>query len=332
MVSSSRTAVVAAVFGNGALAILKFVAFWVSGSGSLFAEAVHSLADTANQGLLWAGVHRSGRPADGRFHYGYGAEQFLFALLAAVGIFVLGCGVTVYHGIHSLLHPGSLEIGWLSFAVLGISFILDGVVLFTAVQAVNRQRGSKSIAAFLRSTTDPSLVAVLYEDLVATLGVLVALACIGLAHWTGDMRWDGVGSVLIGLMMGWIAIKLGLMNRRLLLGHALSAERESEVRTFLEEQPSIEAVQRLRTRVIATGQFKLQADLDFDGSEICRGMSGWVRERLPQSTETDSATLENFSAAVGEEAARRIALEVDRIERELKTRFPELKFMDLEAD
>jgi Co/Zn/Cd efflux system component len=166
------------------------------------------------------------------------------------------------------------------------------------------------------------------EDLVATLGVLVALACIGMAHWSGDARWDGVGSIIIGLMMGAIAVKLGLMNRRLLLGHAMNPEREAEVRAFLEAQPSIEAVHLLRTRVIATGQFKLQADLDFDGTVIGRAMSGWVRERLP----TADSEIEAFSAAVGEEATRRIALEVDRLERELRIRFPELKFMDLEAD
>ena len=178
MAASSRTAVIAAVFGNGVLTILKFIAFWISGSGSLFAEAVHSMADTANQGLLWAGLHRSGRPADKRFHYGYGAEQFLFALLAAVGIFVFGCGVTVYHGVHSLLHPQAIDISWISFTVLGISLVLDGAVLATAVRAVNQQRGTLGFKEYLRNTTDPSVVAVLLEDLVATLGVLIALACI----------------------------------------------------------------------------------------------------------------------------------------------------------
>ncbi len=328
MAASSRTAVIAAVFGNGVLTILKFIAFWISGSGSLFAEAVHSMADTANQGLLWAGLHRSGRPADKRFHYGYGAEQFLFALLAAVGIFVFGCGVTVYHGVHSLLHPQAIDISWISFTVLGISLVLDGAVLATAVRAVNQQRGTLGFKEYLRNTTDPSVVAVLLEDLVATLGVLIALACIGVSYWTGDSRWDGVGSILIGLMMGWIAIQLGMMNRRLLLGQAMSSEREAEVRNFLEQQPSIEAVHRLRTRVVATGQFKLQAELDFDGTVIGLGMSGWVKQRLPEN----EASIEPFSAAVGEEAARRIASEVDRIEAELQRRFPELKFMDLEAD
>ena len=128
--------------------------------------------------------------------------------------------------------------------------------------------------------------------------------------------------------MGWIAIQLGMMNRRLLLGQAMSSEREAEVRNFLEQQPSIEAVHRLRTRVVATGQFKLQAELDFDGTVIGLGMSGWVKQRLPEN----EASIEPFSAAVGEEAARRIASEVDRIEAELQRRFPELKFMDLEAD
>lgn len=347
MAASSRTAVVAAVFGNGTLTVLKFIAFWISGSGAMFAEAIHSFADTANQALLWAGLSRSRRPADRHYHYGYGGEQFLFALLAAVGIFVLGCGVTVYHGVHSLMHPAELEIGWLSFGVLGISFVVDGVVLATAVKAVNKQRGQQSFFDFLKNTTDPTVVAVLLEDLVATLGVLVALLCIGLAHWTGDARWDGIGSVLIGLMMGAIAVKLALMNRRLLLGHALSPEREAEVQQFLEAQPSVEVVRSLRTRVIATGQFKLQADLDFDGTVIGKNMSGWIKERLPKNLDpTDSnntpshgepttsynSAIETFSADVGEEVANRIALEVDRIERELQLRFPELKFMDLEAD
>jgi len=328
--ASSKTAVLSAVLGNSVLTVLKVGAWLVSGSGAMLAEAVHSFADAANQALLWAGMNRSQRPADQRFHYGYGGEQFLFALLAAVGIFVLGCGVTVYHGVHAVMHPQELEVGWLTFGVLGFSLILDGWVLSTAYRAIHAQKGSQSLRTFLKKTTDPSVVAVFLEDAVATAGVIVAMVCIGIAHWTGDARWDGFGSILIGLMMGGIAIRLGVMNRDLLLGHALEPSREQEVLACLEQEEAVEAVRGLKTRVLASGEFKLQADIDFDGRVLGARLAEWAGVQCPEGRTGEDWNA--FCSEFGEEMTTLLAQEVDQIEERLRARFPELVFMDLETD
>ena len=143
MAASGRGAVIAALVGNSFLTVIKFVAFAYSGSGAMMSEAIHSLADTGNQSLLYLGVRRSEKQADTMFHYGYGAERFLFALLSAVGIFILGCGVTIYHGIHTLIHPPDLTVSWIIFAVLGVSFLLDGAVLLVAIRAISVEKGDK---------------------------------------------------------------------------------------------------------------------------------------------------------------------------------------------
>ncbi len=149
MAVSNRGAVFLALVGNTFVTGIKFAAFSISGSGAMLSEAIHSLADSGNQGLLYLGIRKSERPADKMFHYGYGADRFLFALLAAAGIFVLGCGVTVYHGIISLVHPPDLHLEWVTFTVLAISFLVDGWVLLAAFSAVNASKGDQRFWQFI---------------------------------------------------------------------------------------------------------------------------------------------------------------------------------------
>ncbi len=330
MAADSKTAVLGAVIGNSILTVLKFGAFLLSGSGAMLSEAIHTAADAANQALLYVGLKRSLRPEDRRHNYGYGGERFLFALLSAVGIFVFGCGVTVYHGIHTWFHPPELMLSWHVFAVLGLGLLLDGVVLMLAVKAVWRQKGEEGLFSYLRTATDPSAIAVLLEDAVACLGVLVAFVCIGLAHATGDTRWDAVGSILIGAMMGGIAIWLGVKNRTLLLGRAASPELVADAVDFLRAQPSVLKVSRVRSRVVSADHVKLQVDIDFNGAWFGRELDGWVRSRLPERDDRPAA--ERFAEDFGRVMLDRVGEEVDRIEREMLARFPRLRFIELEAD
>ncbi|MCA9682980.1 MAG: cation transporter, partial [Myxococcales bacterium] len=140
--ASSKGAVVGALIGNSVLTAIKFAAFFFSGSGAMFSEAVHSAADAANQALLFVGIRSSERPADNLFHYGYGTDRYLFSLLSAVGIFVFGCGVTVYHGIHGAMHPSVVEPGIMSYVVLALSFCIDGFVMLSALRAIWAKKGS----------------------------------------------------------------------------------------------------------------------------------------------------------------------------------------------
>lgn len=328
--SGSKGAVFAALVCNALLTVIKFVAFAFSGSGSMFSEAMHTLADTANQGLLFLGIKRSEKAPDAMFTYGYGGERFLFALLSAVGIFVLGCGVTVYHGIHTIIDPQPVEIHWWLFAVLGVSFVMDGFVLLKAVAAINRARQGVPFVKFLRTTSDPTIAAVLLEDGIACGGVLVALAGIGLALITGNPLFDALGSIAVGGLLGFIAIWLGYKNRSLILGRAIPADVQHKALEFLRSQPSVEAVREVQSRVLGADQFALKAEVDWNGRWLGEQAMPWVTANKARLLEEGGEA--RFSQEFGETIVSALGDEVDRIEKELRRQFPELKYLDFEAD
>ncbi len=327
---TSKGAVLGALVGNGGLTVIKFFAFTITGSGALFSEAIHSLADTANQALLFLGIRQSEKPADALFHYGYGADRYLYSLLSAVGIFVLGCGVTVYHGVHSLLHPHPLEVSWIPFAILAISLAVEGFVLVSAARVIWAKKGDESLIEYLKTTTDPTAAAVLLEDAVACLGVLVAAAGIGLAYLTGDSTYDALGAIAIGLMLGAVAVWLGIRNRTLLLGPAIPAGLQAEIVEYLQQHPAVMRVRNVKTRIVGADNFRLQAQLDFDGRLLGERMQGFVDAHHAELGSSEQRRA--FARDFGEQLLDELAREVDRMEAELVERFPRLKYVDLEAD
>ncbi|MCP3918212.1 MAG: cation diffusion facilitator family transporter [bacterium] len=328
--SSSKNAVLIAIFGNGLVTVLKFITFAISGSGAMLSESLHSAADTGNQLLLFIGIRRSEGPADATFHYGRGAERFLFSLFSAIGIFLLGCGVTLYHGVHATLHPPELSYHWSIFAVLGIALLVDGFVLWKAAQIVLQNKGDKSFIEYVRESSDPTLAAVLLEDGVACLGVVIAFVAILLSMATGSHIPDVVATFLIGAMMGLIAFWLGYKNSALIIGRAIPKDMQDDVVRFLEEQESVVAVSGIRTRIVGSDLYRLSAQVDWSGARIAESMVDWVEERADRLTSSEGRR--EFTIAFGEHMTNTVALEVDRIETELKKRHPELDFLDLESE
>ncbi len=319
-----------ALLGNGFITIIKFVAFLLSGSGALLSEAIHSFADTSNQFLLLVGIRRSNRPADERYNYGYGVDRYLYALFSAMGIFVLGCGVTVYHGVAGLFHPPDLSINWIVYAVLGVSFVIEGTVLLTAVREVNHSRGDKSFGEFVRSSPDPTVLAVLFEDTVACIGVIVALSGILIAKATGNPVWDSIASIVIGGLLGVVAIWLGWRNRQLILGPAILPEMRREIIAYLEAQPSVDRVRLVRTRIAAADRFTIAAELDYNGRYLASQQREWVEANAARLE--DDAEREQFLEDFGEVLLDALGREVDRIEAELFERYPRLRNVTLESD
>jgi len=329
--TSSRTAVVLALVGNGFLTVLKLVGFAVSGSGAMLSEGLHSAADTANQALLYVGIRRSERPANALFPYGFGGERFLFALFSAVGIFVLGCGVTLYHGVHAALHPADLHLDGLVFAVLGISLVVDGWVLKKALDAIRPHRGDRGLVEYLRTSSDPTAAAVVLEDGAACLGVLVALVGILLSWLTGSHVPDVVATFVIGAMMGLIAVFLGYKNSTLIVGQAIPRRVQRDVLDFLEAQPTVEAVRSVQSRILGAEHFRLKAEIDWDGRVLGERLAGWVAEHADGLAGGEEARRE-FARRFGERLTDALSAEVDRIEAELMRRHPELAYVDLESD
>jgi zinc transporter 9 len=326
----SKGAVFAALVVNTGLAAMKFVAFALTGSGSIFSEAMHTLADAANQGLLFIGIKRSEKAADEKFSYGYGGERFLFALLSAAGIFVLGFGVTVYHGVHSLIHPKLPDIKWWLFLILGISFVLNGWVLFKAIAAINKMRGKQSFKEFLKTTNDPTIAAVLLEDGIACGGVVIAVICIALSALLRSAVPDAIGSIIIGCMLGFVAVWLGLKNRALILGVAIPEEARRAAVEYLEAQPSIERVRKVQTKILGAGSYKLKAEIDWRGTWFGDQQLAWLAEN--KAGLADENSTRTFAADIAERITNALAHEIDRIEHELVAKIPELKFIDLESD
>jgi zinc transporter 9 len=330
MASGSKRAVIAAVLGNGCLALLKFGAFLVSGSGAMLSEAIHSAADTANQALLWLGIRLSHRPADGRHPFGYGAERYFWSLVSAMGIFFLGAGITLYHGIDLLVHPKHVDVGLLTWIVLALALIIEGAVLVLAVRVANRQRGKRSWAEFVATARDPALLAVLLEDSVAVLGVLIASAGIVLTHTFDAPIFDALASVLIGLLLAIMAILLAMRNRTLLLGQSARPELEQKIRRIVMRDPVVGNVLRLRTRVLDIDTHLVDLQVDFNPDVIVDRLLPEIREagesiRTPEEIET-------FARSFARRVVDELAAEVDRLERSIQDEVPTAKLIDVEGD
>lgn len=330
MAASSRGAVIAAIAGNGSLTIIKTIAWLMSGSGAMLSEAIHSFADTANQLLLFLGIQSSEKPADATFHYGYGAERFFYALMSAVGIFVLGCGVSLYHGIENLLHPHELHLDWVPFAVLAISFVVEGFVLSIAVRSVWAKKGELGFVEYLRQETDPTVLAVLFEDGVAVLGVAVAATGMGLASYTQNSMWDSVATIIIGLLLGGVAVWLGMKNRMLILGPSLPAHIEDAALEYIRQHPAVERILRSRSRVLGANDFRLSVDVDYDGRYFGKLMVDWVIANRPKTDDPDE--ISEFAEDFGEQLMRLQARETKDMEEALREKFPRLIYLDVEGD
>ncbi len=330
MASHKQGAVFFALLGSAFLAAIKFVAFFLSGSGAILSEAIHSTADTGNQALLYTGIRRSQRPPDSRYHYGYGADRYLYALLAAVGIFVLGCGVTVYHGVEALLSPHPIELSWLSFAVMGVALVLEGAVWLMAAREVMARKGKQRLIDFVRKSSDPTLLAVLFEDSIAILGIFVATGGILLAALTGQVIYDAVSSLVIGGLLGFTAMWLGYRNRQLILGPAIPPELQAEVVAFLESQPSVQKVRLVRTRIVAADRFTIAAELDYDGRYLGRLHADWLASHPCDLDDPEQRA--EMAGEFGERLLDELGKEVDRIEAALLERFPRLRHVTLESD
>ena len=274
MSHGSSKAVVTAIFGNSIVTIAKFVGFSFSGSSALLAEAVHSLADTANQCLLYLGLKRSQRKADTHHHFGYGQERYFWNLISAVTIFFLGCAYTIMHAVEQIQHGHSPEISWIPFVVIAIAFIVEGYSFFVALKEFLRQSkdAGKSFRQYLVETRDPTTLAVLIEDSVAMLGLVFALLGIGLSFWTGSAIFDGIAAICIGILMGLLAYFLASMNRKYLLNHSDDSVNEV-TRKLWDADDQVQTIQRVNSIILSPEETLLMAEIELREEAIFADMT-----------------------------------------------------------
>lgn len=264
--AASTRAVLAALAANLAIAAAKAVAFAVTGSSSMLAEAVHSLADSGNQCLLLVGARRARRPADAAHPFGYGGARYVYAFVVSIVLFSVGGLFALYDGIRKITAPGPLHDVRVAYAVLAVSLVAESFSLRTAVRESAPARGPRGWWAFIRDTKAPELPVVLLEDSAALVGLLVALAGVGLAQLTGNGRWDGVGSVAIGLLLVAVAVVLGWQTSSLLLGEAATPEQVAAVTAALLGR-DVARVIHLRTVHLGPDEILVAAKIAVAGSE-----------------------------------------------------------------
>jgi cation diffusion facilitator family transporter len=287
----SLLTVVIAGLANIAIAIAKTVAGVASGSSAMLAEAAHSYADTLNQVFLLTAIKRSAKPADSRHPFGYGMERYFWSLLAAVGILVLGAGFSVYQGVEAIIAQQAIESMTLTYAVLGVSFVFEGVSWARALLQVRRQAHEEGTETFehIREVEDPTLKTVVFEDSAAIVGIVLAAIGVTLHHVTDNAFWDGAASIAIGVLLIAVAFELGRENKAMLLGQSVDEGTRQEIRAEIQRSAGIDKVVELLTMRLAPDQLLVAARVDIEDDESgdalelhAEEVDRRLRERFPQ--------------------------------------------------
>jgi cation diffusion facilitator family transporter len=260
-------AVLAALAANLGIAATKFAAFAFTGSASLLAEAVHSVADCGNQMLLLLGRNRAARDQTEEHPFGFGRERYFYAFLVAVVLLVGGAAFSVYEGIHKITHQTPVRSPGIAFAVLAIAVVLESLSLRTAMRQSSQLRGRLSWLAFIRRAKAPELPAVLLEDVAALTGLAFATLGVALTVLTGSEVWDGIGSLAIGLLLAGVAVVLAVETKSLLIGESASDEVEQAIVAALEAGPEVQCVIHLRTLHIGPESLLVAAKIGVRGSD-----------------------------------------------------------------
>lgn len=267
----SRRAVIAALLANSGIAIAKFVGFAVTGSSSMLAEGVHSVADTGNQGLLLLGDARARRAATRDHPFGYGRERYFWAFVVSMLLFALGGLFAIYEGVEKLRHPHPLDSAIVAVVILVVSIVLEAFSFRMAIREAAGLRGGQGWLSFVRRSKSPEITVVLLEDFGALLGLLFALTGVGLEIVTGDPMWDALGTLAIGSLLLVISILLAVEMKSLLIGEAASDLDVERIESAITSAPSVRRLIHMRTQhlgpedVLVAAKVEMDPELDFAG-------------------------------------------------------------------
>ncbi len=274
---------------NAAIVIAKGVAAVLSGSGAMMAETLHSGADCGNQVLLLLGVRQARRPPDADHPLGYGAALYFWSFVVALLLFTMGGVYSVYEGIHKLAAPEPVGDLGAAFGVLGFSLLLEGWATWGNLREIHQRRGKRPLLRYLRDTKDSDLIVIFGENAAAVLGLLLAIASLGMALWTGDGRWDAAGSIGVGVVLVGVACFLGVEVQSLLVGERADDEIDAAVHATAAEDPRILSAFRLITlqkgpgEVLVAAKLALAPDLDTQGViDTINGFERRLKARSPE--------------------------------------------------
>lgn len=289
MSSNANAHILQSLVGNAFIATIKGVAAWFTGSGSMAAETVHSFADCGNQLLLLLGVRQTQRPADALHPMGYGRALYFWSFMVAMLLFTGGGVFSIYEGIHKMHAPEPLEHVGVGVGILFVSLIIEGAATLANLKEMNARRGAKPFLAYLRETKDSDLIVVFGENAAASLGLVLAGGSLLVAAWTGDPRWDGAGSVAIGLVLVGVAVFLAREVQSLLVGESADPQIHAGVVAAAVDHPHILRILRLITIQQGPGEVMVAVKVHLTPSltvaevcEVINAFEGAVRARNPE--------------------------------------------------
>ncbi|MGH3759715.1 cation diffusion facilitator family transporter [Actinophytocola sp.] len=253
-------AIIAALLANAGIAVAKFIGFLITGSSSMLAESVHSVADTSNQGLLLLGQKTSRRSATREHPFGFGRDRYFYSFIVALMLFSLGSAFAIYEGVHKLQHPEALTSPMVAVVILVVAIILETFSFRTAIVESRKVKGDVSWWGFIRQSRSPELPVVLLEDAGALFGLVFALFGVGLSVITGDAEWDAVGTLMIGALLGVIAIILIIEMKSLLIGEG-ATPRESDAIAAAVVDGRVERLIHIRTQYIGPDELLVAAKI-----------------------------------------------------------------------
>jgi cation diffusion facilitator family transporter len=274
----STRAIIAALLANIGIAITKFIAAAFSGSASMLAEGIHSLADSGNQILLIIGGKRSKRAATAAHPFGYGRSRYIYAFVVSIVLFAVGGLFSIMEGINKLSEPHELEMVWLPLVVLGAAIILESLSFRTAIKESNKIRHGKSWIEFIRHAKSPELPVILLEDFAALVGLVLAFGGVGLTVLTHNPIWDAIGTLAIGLLLVLVAIVLGAETSSLLVGEGATAEDTGKIRKALSGTPGVKSVIHMKTLYLGPDELMVGAKIGVASSATGKFISQVIDE------------------------------------------------------
>ncbi len=298
MATGSLKVIFAALIGNTLIAITKFVAAAFTGSSAMLSEGIHSLVDTGNQGLLLFGIRQAKKPADDNFPFGHGKEIYFWSFIVAILIFALGGGISLYEGIKHVQQPAAISNPLINYIVLGLAIIFEGVAWLFAFREFSRAKGKWGYFEAIQRAKDPSIFVVLFEDTAAMLGLLVAFAGVALSQYTGILMFDGIASIIIGLILIGTAIWLAYETKGLLIGESANKTVVQGIRRILAESVHVQHVNEVLTMHMGPDFILANISIDFH----------------------DTATAENVEEAIAH---------MDRL---IKSEYPQIKRIFIEPE
>ncbi len=298
MASGSKFVIIAALIGNSLISVTKFVAASITGSSAMMSEGIHSLVDTGNQILLLYGMKRAAKPADDDFPFGYGKEIYFWSFIVAIMIFALGGGISIYQGIQHVQHPEPIANALVNYIVLGLALVFEGAAWYFAFREFSRVKGRWGYLEAIQRSKDPSIFVVLFEDSAAMLGLLVAFAGVWLSQATGILIFDGIASIIIGLILLGTSVWLAYETKGLLIGESANQPVIRGIRDTLRGKANINYVNEVLTMHMGPDFILANISVDFD----------------------DDIT------------AKQVEADIAAIDRSIKQEYPQIKRVFIEAE